>query len=652
MTYIVSLWLALLVGTSPQPPPPTHLKSIPHLAGKADVRLWNRILKSSSRGFLGHQPVFMRAKDGSSLAWLKSLGVAAHADEWVFTSLDYGTLTSAMGAGAGLELRSAPVHRPYSSSMALTEIDADIVQAGRGLGHAYTGKGVLVGIIDTGLDLHHPAFHRVDGSSRVVAVWDQDGLRGPTPVAFGYGTECDALTIARGACDIEDFLGHGTHVAGIAAGNSPSNGVASEADIAVVRSDDFTRLADGMAYLTQLATRRNQPLVVNISVGGQYGPHDGRTPLESYLNSMTGPGRIVVAAAGNDGDESIHIGTALSAAPVRVELHGLPLQEPTGTVVELWSTSEAQVESALELWLDDTLAASVNLATAGSDIGSGTLSYEGDEIASVVYGSDYAAEHGLQRHVLVIDRSQARYLPVGGVLVVRLSGTGDVQGWISQTDYNAGHSRFGDSRGPGWLAGDGSRSIAVPATAREIIAVGSYTVQVQWQSESDGTQELPDVALGSLSAFSSIGPTGYAAYTGYKPDLCAPGSVIVSARAAGVPAGPETLDGNLMVMQGTSMAAPHVTGVVALMLQANPSLTPRDVRTTLRATARTDKFTGVAPNFRWGYGKVDAYSAVRATEIQANGCAEVGPSLPTLLVALLVTFLIVRPRRQRRTGTI
>ena len=596
-----------------------------HVAGKADVRLWDDWHQMGWRiAPTGRFPVFVRATDDAALSWLQRAGYAAQLNDWLLAHMDYGTLTAAMGAGVGLQLRSTHALRPMST-FTLTEIDALPVQKGVGLAHAYTGHGVLVGLVDTGIDLAHPAFHQPDGSSRVVAVWDQDDTRGRPPPAFGYGSECDAQAIAQKACRVTDSVGHGTHVAGIAAGNAPANGVAWGADIAVVRSSDFTRLADAVAYLTQLATRRNQPLVTNISVGGQYGPHDGRTPLENYLESLMGPGRLMVAAAGNDGDAPIHIAANLSHVPTRVELRGLPIHQPTKTLVELWTAEGDAVHVTLELWIGESRAASVPLKVTDARLAHAALTYADLHLLNATYGVDLA-DHALAVHTLILDRSEANYLPVDGVLVLSMQGNGEVQGWISQTDYNAGQSSFGIAHGLGWVAGNGQRSIAVPATAHQILAVGSYTVQSSWESQHLGRQELLFATLGALSPFSSQGPTGYPEFTGFKPDLCAPGSVVVSARASGLPASTETVTDHLMVMQGTSMAAPHVTGTLALMLEANPTLGPNAARQALHESARSDEHTADTPNFSWGYGKLDAFGAIQRVEAQTNGCAATAPS--------------------------
>ncbi len=614
--------------------------------GKADTRLWQLRQKLGQRLdqklALPARAVYVRAQDDRAQRTLRRLGVAdAPLGTWRLARLSDAALAGALDDNSSLQLRAAPAHKPLSVD-SLADISATAVQYGRGLSTARTGTGVLIGFVDTGIDLTHPAFQNADGTSRIIAVWDQDANTKSAPLAFGYGQECNQKVIDAGDCPLGDALGHGTHVAGIAAGSPDYYGVAPAADIAMVSSSDFTRLADAVTYLTQLADARGEPLVVNISVGGQYGPHDGRTPLEIFLDDMSRPGRIFVAAAGNDGSEAIHLGASLSSTAQRAELHGLPVGQPIQTLVELWSDTSAQVDVAVELWKDGVLAATLPLDVPDGEVVSGNLAYQGDTFATVAFAHDSPDDNGLRRHVLSFDRSTASALPSGGMFVLRLAGAGDMQGWISQSDYSSGTSSFGTGSSTGWLAGDGTRSIAVPATAPKVIAVGSYTVQTTWESEDEGWQTLPNLMVGALSSFSSLGPSGFPQLTGYKPDLCAPGSVIVSARAIGVPVSVETVSNQQMVMQGTSMAAPHVAGVVALMLEANPSLAPADVRDILHNSSRTDTDTGSLPNVSWGYGKLDALTAVRAAEAGGSGCAASPPTWAGLLIGVGTWALMQR----------
>ncbi len=606
------------------------------LPGKADLMVWRRL--ASDRlvyGKKGHA-LFVRPQTERARLILHYMGVEAELGSWQPVVWDDSKLVTAMDAGLGLELRSAPAYHPLLDR-SLPEIGVDLVQSGRGVDVRRDGRGVLVGIIDTGIDLGHPAFRDAQGRSRVVAVWDQDGA-GEGPEKFGYGYLCSRESLRADACTIDDPVGHGTHVAGIAVGSGIVGGVAPLADIAVVRSNDFTRLADAVDFLIDLADDRDEPLVINISVGGQYGPHDGRTPLELYLNKRLGPGRLVVAAAGNDGNGHRHIGTGLADSPVRVALQ-LPTSTTSESLVELWSRPEAKVSVALELWVGEALLATEELPVDDSEIINGSVDYGGSDIVGFDYGVELLDDHGLARRSLVL--TQRESLPSGGTLALRLSGTGRVDGWISQSSYHGGSASFGERREAGWLAGDGEYSLTVPAMSPKVLAVGAYTVRDAWTSEAGRTVTISDQPFGSLAAYSSLGPTLAPDLTGPKPDLVAPGSVIISARALVIPDGSNTLDAEHVAMQGTSMAAPHVTGVLALMLEADHELGPHRARAILQETARADGQTGEVPNAAWGYGKIDAQAAVAIAERPRGGCA----AAPAGLAGALAALLLLRRRR-------
>jgi subtilisin family serine protease len=165
----------------------------------------------------------------------------------------------------------------------------------------HTGRGVLIGIIDTGLDTTHKDFLRPDGATRVLAAWDQSSAVGRPPLGFSYGAECRAAQIDARQCPLVDRVGHGTHVAGIAAGNGSATGadrpayqyvgVAPEADLLVVKLGEQTsnRVIDALAYLKATASAMGRPLVANLSLGTSSGAHDGTSDFERAIDAFTGP---------------------------------------------------------------------------------------------------------------------------------------------------------------------------------------------------------------------------------------------------------------------------------------------------------------------------------------------------------------------------
>ena len=176
------------------------------------------------------------------------------------------------------------------------------VQRETGLG--LTGQGVLIGFVDSGLDLRHPEFLGEDGASRIVALWDMTA-QGTPPRGFLHGALYTKAEIATGLVDSPDESGHGTAVAAIAAGRS---GAAPGASIAAVKlaSARTTDIMRAVKFLLDQAEERQMPCVVNLSYGTNCGSHQGQTLFEAYIDQSSQRGRsVVVCAAGNEAEFTV-----------------------------------------------------------------------------------------------------------------------------------------------------------------------------------------------------------------------------------------------------------------------------------------------------------------------------------------------------------
>ena len=165
---------------------------------------------------------------------------------------------------------------------------------------------MLVGDVDTGVDYGHGDFDDAAGNTRLVNIWDQT-VNGAAPAGYGYGTEWSSAQIDANTCTETDLNGHGTHVLGTIGGDGSQTGygfapftyagMAPKADLIMVKTTSYTTaILDGVQYIFQRATALGRNCVVNLSLGSQYGPHDGSSAFESGLNALCGPGRIVVIA--------------------------------------------------------------------------------------------------------------------------------------------------------------------------------------------------------------------------------------------------------------------------------------------------------------------------------------------------------------------
>ena len=175
-----------------------------------------------------------------------------------------------------------------------------------------TGKGILVGVIDTEFDTHHPAFLDQDGNTRFIALWDQNASAPKRQNRFGYGEIKYQKELQNDSLFglVENHV-HGTMMASIVAGSERTYnyyGMAPDAMLAaVIYSTRIENISDGISWIFSLADSLNVPCVINLSIGISYGPHDGTSLFDRFVDSVSGPGRIVVGAAGNDYHRMTHL---------------------------------------------------------------------------------------------------------------------------------------------------------------------------------------------------------------------------------------------------------------------------------------------------------------------------------------------------------
>ena len=454
------------------------------------------------------------------------------------------------------------------------------------------GRGVLVGVIDSGLDIANPDFRREDGTTRLVSLWDQS-VEGNPPEGYERGGEYTAEEIDRLIKDMEegtltgalpgaDLSGHGTAVAGIAAGNGRGSeggryrGVAPEADLIVVkmgapRRDGFPRTTElmlGVDYVIRKARILRMPVAVNISFGNTYGSHDGTSLVERFLNDIADTWKnVICVGSGNEGAAAGHTSGQIG--------------EEEEVTVE-FAVQEREPSLNLQLWKSYVDEMDISIVTpSGERVG--PLEETPGSRRYLAGGTELLIYYGEPKPYSVKQEIYFSFLPVGsyvdsGVWKILLEPRRIVDGiyqmWLpSQSALNVGTA---------FLRPVSAATLTIPSTASLVVTVGAY-----------------DARTLSYADFSGRGPTGvYEGDGSPKPDLAAPG-VGVNAPVPG---------GGYRSFDGTSFAVPFVTGSAALMMEYavvrgnDPYLYGEKVKAYLRRGARELPGYSEWPNAQLGYG--------------------------------------------------
>jgi subtilisin family serine protease len=493
------------------------------------------------------------------------------------------------------------------------------------LTQSYDGEGVLVGIIDSGTDFNHPDFKDEFGKSRIRYLWDmKKPLAANTPTPFGYGQEWTNQDINIGACSHDDLgnFGHGSNSAGIAAGNGYSighfSGVASKADIMSVALD-FGRggniIADAVKYLVQKADELNQPLVINASVGGYFGSHDGKDVQALLIDNLIAnkPGRALVASAGNAGSIKFHLGYDL----VPTDTNFTWIKAPGSIVTNQFYADTNNVKQMY-------YSVGVN-NPAYRDLG--RISFKPYNYALNVLKRDtifYNTRRiGIVESVATINTYGVYELFVGVradslnyLWRLEQTGSGRMDSWNFNFVSSNLPSALVYPRISKYKSSDTLQTIVSSfQCSDEVITVGNYVNRNKYWDVNDNLVTTNEIA-GQIAASSSNGPTRD---NRVKPEVAASGASILAATAIGllpnlVANAPSIVGkgGFHVISGGTSASSPVVAGLAALYFQKHPTATNRELKQTLiNCGTYKDEFTTQnLPNSRWGYGKLDGFGAL------------------------------------------
>ena len=498
---------------------------------------------------------------------------------------------------------------------------------------AFTGKGVVVGIMDIGFDLTHPTFYNTPSLSnyRIKAFWDQLAPNADSnrfPVGSEWTTTDDILQ-QQCATDGRE-QNHGTHTTGIAAGSgydSPYRGAAWESDLclvanAVTADTAFIDKADyylyttatdalGFKYLFDYADSQQKPCVVSFSEG--YTPFmDNDDQLFSlFLSRLVGPGHILVSSAGNESQSLTyfrkplgveHAGSFIRVFNPTAQYRLLSDGKPVVRLIAYEERNVVERELLLpmdsENWKDEQLI--------------DTLFIQDDTCAVRITRYQPSLVEGKTGYWITLAGNRP-FIEMDHLALV-------VEGADCEAEvFGSSTQSFGNyDTDKQWNAAEKSHNILAPGCLEPAITVGSTSHRLTYTNiNGDVIKNNRDTEPGRLSWFSSVGP---AMDGSVKPDVTAPGNFVISSQSSFyLEAHPDatTYDvehfdagGRTYVwaaQSGTSMSTPVVAGIIALWLQANPTLSPDDIRDVLQRTCRHPEPQFTYPNNLYGHGEIDAY---------------------------------------------
>lgn len=506
------------------------------------------------------------------------------------------------------------------------------------LRESYTGKGVLLGFIDTGIDVFHPDFLDSLGKTRILAVWDQYNADNGSS-AYGYGEVWDSSAINSGNCTHIDHssVGHGTHVSGVAAGNGRAvnnyKGVAPEANLVMVASNSnvnnwLSTVVDAVNYIYDVADSYGMPCVINVSMGDYWGSHDATDAASILIDSIVNykEGRAFVCAAGNAGHLKWHVKHQITS-------------DTTFTWFKYNPSSAFGFGSVyFEAWADTADLNNVNYAI-GANLPNGTFDFRGStpfvniqnrlgSYSDTIYNDTnriaivetYAELQG-DKYLLQVMLQEPDSNTYNFSLMT--TGLGRLDIWSASW---LGVSNMVQTGLPNALTLPSIAFYQKPDSSKtmvssfqnlpSIITVGNFNNRATYldvDSIVRSTGKVPGVKAVS----SSWGPTrrGF-----MKPDIAATGdeslgpvpASVAAAYLASTPANRAKMafGGYHRINGGTSMASPVVAGVAALYLQKCHTATMFEIKDAIINTAKQDTFTGVVPNTGFGYGKVNAFDVL------------------------------------------
>lgn len=608
------------------------------------------------------------AKYGANVAWVL--------DNIAGVNVALDSIEAMLNDPAVLFAEYSPEMKPLLD-FARADANVDEVQTGfdhNGTTVSFTGKGVVTGLMDVGVDPNHINFTDADGNTRVKAFYHFTGTNG---TYTEYSAE-SGKSISNATTDTKNEA-HGTHVTGIMAGsyngegkygvittatgnrgssktgNIPYYGVATGSDI-VMAAGSLTNnnIIGAVKAVVNNAEKAGEPCVVNLSLGSNNGPHDG-TDLFSTAMTALSDKAVIVVAAGNEGDQALYLTKEFTADDKILKTF----------------VNDASTEGNVDIWGADATPFKVTVALYSTDGGTLTdvclvddAGQTSNSSSSALFKTHYSGSISMsssvnnlnQRYNVSINLA-ASQTKAGQRIAIIIEGEAGVSFDAYGTDIT-----FTNNSVSGFTKGAFDGTVNNMACADGVICVGAYTTRSSWPTTAGAVLSYADESFvpGEISAFSSWGKK----FGGdWLPHVCAPGAAIISSyntyyvsntgasSSMTATAANGTKTNYWGSMQGTSMATPFVSGVIALWLEANPDLTSAEVLEVINSTSvmpeEDDSGTGLFPGFddgstssdddtnRWGAGKIDALAGIK--KVLSDKDAGVGSIVADDIKNLVVT---------------
>jgi hypothetical protein len=538
--------------------------------------------------------------------------------------------------------------QPMNDTMRVNNIINPIHNGLQPLDASYKGSGVIVGFIDTGIDFRHQDFRTTNNRTRVLHLWDQTlSNNGFTPAAYGYGRNWDSTQINNTLANVHtDQWGHGSTVAGTAVSNGLATGthqgVAPNSWIIAVESrfnalDWLSTVVDATEYIYTKADQHNMPCVINASLGTYLGSHDGLDPYSLYIDSLINAqsGRLFVASAGNGGQfEKYHIRNQVTPDTTFTWFKNNPSSGFGGSATfwELWADT-ADFNNinygvhANTSWPNYQISSRTGFKNVAANLN--TLLYDtlynanGNRIATVQFWAQQRDGQYLVQ-VYMPQPDSANYL-----FGFETHGSGAFDVWsraafgmsaIVDTIQNISNFPFISK----YVRPDSLQSIVSAFQCSEhVIAVGNYVNDSGYVNKFNNWIQT-DQPRGKLALTSSLGPSRDGKI---KPEVAASGhntlstfplSLITTINNNPPQDTSLALGGMHRANGGTSMSSPVVAGIGALLLEKCPNMTMAEFKQLLINNTYSDGFTGTLPNVAFGYGKVNGFATLVASNYSVN----------------------------------